>query len=356
MFTDATLMISVIIPVHNGGESFHRCLLSLAKSVPPPGEIIVVADGDTDGSWRLASELGALVLFIPIAGGPAKARNLGARTARGDILFFVDADVAVCPETVGKVAIALQNEPDIAALIGSYDDAPGETNFLSQYKNLFHHYVHQTASEEASTFWGACGAIRSEIFLEMGGFDESYRQPTVEDIDLGYRLKVAGYKIRLCKTLQVKHLKRWGVRSLLKADFFYRALPWTKLILRFRQTCPQDFRRVTNDLNLQLSSRISVILTYSLALVLVAAYWWSFLLVVAGVIILSLFALNAPLYQFFQRQRGLWFALGAIPWHWLYYLYSGLAFAIGIVFYVCDRIPTSISPTKNAGSNNQYSF
>ena len=100
---------------------------------------------------------------------------------------------------------------------------------------------------EASTFWGACGAICRDVFLSLGGFDESYRQPSIEDIELGYRLKQAGYRIKLCKTLQVKHLKHWGVVSLLKADFFYRALAWTQLILRNG--------KLINDLNLQLSSR-----------------------------------------------------------------------------------------------------
>jgi hypothetical protein len=60
-------------------------------------------------------------------------------------------------------------EPDLVALFGSYDDAPAATNFLSQYKNLLHHYMHQTAREEASTFWGACGAIRREVSLAVGG-------------------------------------------------------------------------------------------------------------------------------------------------------------------------------------------
>ena len=82
--------ISVIIPVHNGGADFRRCLVSLAAAVSPPREIIIVADGDTDGSWRLADSFGAQVLRLDGPGGPARARNLGARKAQGDILFFLD--------------------------------------------------------------------------------------------------------------------------------------------------------------------------------------------------------------------------------------------------------------------------
>ncbi|MBW4681916.1 MAG: glycosyltransferase family 2 protein [Microcoleus vaginatus WJT46-NPBG5] len=317
------LTVSVIIPVYNGGQDFHRCLSNLAAAMPQPIEIIVVADGDTDGSWLVAKEFGAKVLRFPTSGGPARARNLGARVANGEILFFVDADVAICPEAIGYVQSVFKREPDIAALIGSYDDAPGAGNFLSQYRNLFHHYTHQTACEEASTFWGACGAIRRDIFLEMGGFDESYRRPTIEDIELGYRLKEAGYRIRLCKPLQVKHLKRWEPISMLKADFFYRALPWTELLMRDS--------KIVNDLNLQVSNRISVVLTYALLIALIGAPWSSTCLLIAGLLALSLFTLNAPLYRFFKHQRGLRFALKTIPWHWLYYFYSGLAFAIGFI-------------------------
>ncbi len=217
-------------------------------------------------------------------------------------------------------------DPDLAALIGSYDDEPSETNFLSQYKNLFHHYVHQMAHEEASTFWGACGAIRRHVFLELGGFDESYRHPSIEDIELGYRLKQSGYRIRLFKMLQVKHLKRWGALSLLKTDFLRRALPWTQLILRDRH--------MINDLNLGLSSRISVMLIYGLLAVLVGAWWRPGLLALGGVLLLSLVAANIPLYRFFERKRGFGFTLKAIAWHWVYYFYGGLAFAIGLVRYV----------------------
>jgi len=329
MLSNTELTCSVIIPVHNGGPYFRTCLSKLAEALPRAAEIIVVADGDTDGSWRLAKEYGAKVIRIPESGGPARARNLGARAAQGDILFFVDADVAVCPEAIGYVLDIFQNNPYLGAMIGSYDDAPGSPNFLSQYRNLLHHYVHQNGCEEASTFWGACGGIRREIFLAVGGFNESYRRPSIEDIELGYRLKAAGYRIRLCKTLQVKHLKHWDAVSLLRADFFYRALPWTELILRDG--------KLTNDLNLQVSSRVSAMLAYGLLVCLVLAWLWLGFLAVGAVLGLVLFSLNAGLYRFLARKQGIWFALKSIPWHWLYYLYSGLAFAIGMVRHLSQK-------------------
>ena len=333
------LTLSVVIPVYNGGQSFHRCLSTLTAAVPSPDEIIVVADGDTDGSHQLAQEFGAQVIKLQTSGGPAKARNIGAREAKGDILFFVDADVAISPEVIKRVKNTFEADTGLAAIIGSYDDAPGDLGFLSQYKNLFHHYTHQIAREDASTFWGACGAIRRQIFLNLGGFNEGYRRPCVEDIELGYRLKRAGYKIRLDKELQVKHLKRWEAVSLLKAEFFYRALPWTALILRDRA--------LVNDLNLGWKSRLSVVLTYALLFAVAFSVRSPQLLTLAGGLLLVLLVINLPVYRFFYCKRGLLFTLKTIPWHWLYYFYSGLAFVIGHVrHWLQPQSAKFVSPTS----------
>jgi hypothetical protein len=121
-------------------------------------------------------------------------------------------------------------------------------------------------------------------------------------------------------------LKRWEIFSLLKADFFYRAIPWTELILRDRM--------FINDLNIGHSERLCVVLTYGLVGALIGAIWWAPLLAVGVLIMVALLVNNAPLYRFFLRKRGLRFALQSVPWHWLYYLYSGLAFAIGLARHV----------------------
>ena len=317
------ISISIVIPVYNGGDAFRHCLVSIKESLRSPDELIVVSDGDTDGSWQVAEDMGAKVLRLPGPGGPARARNIGTKAAKGDIIFFVDADVTLHPNTLSLVEQRFQQRPDLAALIGSYDDAPGADNFLSQYKNLFHHYTHQTSSEIASTFWGACGAIRRPIFLAVGGFDERYTKPCIEDIELGYRLKQAGHDIRLYKDIQVKHLKRWQPISLLRAEIVYRALPWTALIL--------SKQRFEADLNLSHTNRVSVIGVFSLILSLMAGFFVPWLWWMSVTISLGLLLINFNVYRFFYIKRGWWFTLRVIPWHWFYFFYGGGAFAYGLL-------------------------
>jgi len=342
--------VSIVIPVHNGGESFIRCVKSI-KKWNALAEVIVVADGDSDGSWKIAEESGFRVIRLPETGGPARARNVGAKAASRDILFFVDADVEIHPATVPRVVAAFQNNPDIVALIGSYDDSPGADNFLSQYKNLFHHYTHQDGKEAASTFWGACGAIKKNIFLEMGGFDEDYRKPCVEDIELGYRLRQAGYNIRLCKCVQVKHLKQWRTFSLLRAEIFYRALPWMALLLTIQKTDPEQYKAFSSDLNLKWSSRLSVILVYGLCLAGIAAIWWTPLIWSVILFLILLLLINWPIYRFFYRKRGGLFTLRVLPWHWLYFFYSGLAFVVGMVRHRVQQLFADFQLARRVSSS-----
>ncbi len=253
-------------------------------------------------------------------GRPRAARNIGAQRAGGDLLYFIDADVVAHADAIGKVRETFDEAPGLSALIGSYDDEPGSPQLLAQYKNLQHHYVHQTGGEEAFTFWAGCGAIRREVFESMGGFDASYAEPSIEDIELGYRLKAAGHRIRLRKDLQVKHLKRWTAVSLVKTDFFRRALPWSELILRQKN--------LANDLNINSASRLSVVCVYLLTLSLAAAPWFHQTLMLAAACTLALLVINQHFYRFFLRKRGPWFTVQILPWHWFYFFYSGLAFAI----------------------------
>ncbi len=193
-------LISVIIPVHNGEKHIEKCLDALIDSSYSPIEIIVVDDGSTDNTGLLSRQKGVTVFRLPKQSGPASARNSGAQDAHGKILLFIDSDVIVRRESISLIAAQLQRHPEIAAVFGSYDDEPAEANFVSQYKNLFHHFHHQDSAIEAFTFWAGCGAIRKNVFHEMSGFDQKrYAKPSIEDIELGYRIRKKGYRILLDK-------------------------------------------------------------------------------------------------------------------------------------------------------------
>ena len=322
------LRVSVVIPVYNGGDRFKRCLNSLAQSHRQPDELIVVCDDPKDDSWKVALQYGADVIRLPRNSGAAAARNRGAEQASGDIIFFVDADVILHPATLGQVVDSFVSHPNVDALIGSYDDSPAEPNFLSQYRNLLHHYTHQTSSPEASTFWGACGAIRRSAFKAIDGFDPRCGN-RVEDVELGYRLKAAGYQIRLCKHIQVKHLKRWQPIQMIRTDIFSRALPWTELLLRYGQPM--------NDLNLQVQNRLSVISAFASLGFLLAASFYPLAIAGMAIALVALWLLNLDIYRFFLRLRGKRFTIQAMAWHWLFYFYSGVAFAIGLARHHLPR-------------------
>lgn len=330
---DATQpLLSVVIPVYNGGQVFARCLGALYQSnCTVPWELVVVNDGSTDDSVQIAQAYSAQVLDTTGREGPAAARNLGAQAARGAYLFFIDADCEVHRDTLSQLSQVLHQRPDVDAVFGSYDDAPGASNFVAQYKNLLHHYIHQTSHETATTFWTGCGAIKRDIFLKLGGFDvQQFPRPSVEDIELGYRIKQAGGSILLAKQVQVKHHKAWTLSSLIKTDVCDRALPWTRLLLSQQSS-------FTNDLNLQMSSRLSVAMVYaSLALMLLSPVQ-VYSLFAAVLLMVGLLGLNSPIYRFFYERRGFRFMLVAIALHWLYYLYSGGAFIAAYGLHLGDR-------------------
>lgn len=306
--------LSIIMPLHVSSEQAAQALATAANA--EPDQLIVVVDGADLDAIALARRWATCVIPLACQGGPAVARNVGARAAQGELLFFVDSDVVISAETLPHIRHAF-TEPTLAALIGSYDAHPADPAFLSQYRNLLHHFTHQQSGGAAFTFWGACGAIRRTVFLQVGGFDEGYPHPSIEDIELGSRLRRAGYRIALDPTLQVTHLKKWTAGNMLHTDLLRRALPWSRLIL-----AGDGFEE---SLNIDRSQRLSVALAFLLLPLLMLSRRGSV------VTMSGLLWLNRAFYRFLWRERGGKFTLIAIFWHWVYFLCSGLGFLFAFV-------------------------
>jgi glycosyltransferase involved in cell wall biosynthesis len=311
--------ISVIIPAYNCAETIGLCLDSLSHSQYRLFECIVVDDHSEDETSEIARSFDSRVISLDHKEGAAHARNRGAEEARGDILLFIDADVTVYPDCLLKVSNSFAADPQVSALFGSYDDDPGRTNFLSQYRNLMHHFIHQSSQLEASTFWSACGAVRRDVFFAVGKYNENTRM--MEDIELGYRLKAHNFKIFLNKEIRVKHWKRYSFARLLRSDLFDRAIPWTELMWRYRQ--------FTRDLNLQGKHKLSGGIIILLFASLLGGIYSPWAISAVPVLLLLYFLLNRDFYKFFYHVKGLFFTVRVIPLHLLYYIYSMLGFVIG---------------------------
>jgi glycosyltransferase involved in cell wall biosynthesis len=323
--------LSVVVPVRNGGRDFEHCLKRLRDSAHSDFELIVVDDASVDGSAEVALRSGAILIRNSSPLGPAAARNLGARSARAPLIFFLDADVAVHRQTVTRALARFQADPGLSALIGSYDDVPAAPGLVSQYRNLLHHFVHQQGQFEddirpAHTYWTGCGVIRRDVFLEFGGFDPRlYPRPAIEDIELGYRLARAGHRIVLARDVLATHFKRWTLAEMVRTDIFSRGVPWMLLIKRSGI--------IETDLNVKASQKACVAFTGVAILGALATPFLPAAAFATAFALLAIMALNREFFEFLSRRKGLGFALRAFPLHVLYYCSCGVAVLIAMVLW-----------------------
>lgn len=312
---------SLIVPAHRGGPMLEACLDSIARLDPRPGEVIVAVDGADPAVRAAVARRGFTPLPCPTAPGVAATRNAGVRASRGAVLVFADSDTLLPTDHLARLTALWVRHPEAAAIIGSYDADPAAPGLVSRYRNLLHHYTHQRGAAEAQTFWAGCGAVRRDAFAAIGGFDEAYRIPSVEDIELGYRLRRAGHRIRLAADWQVKHLKRWRLRDLIVTDIGRRAIPWTRLLRREG--------RLDYDLNIDLTSRVNAALVCGGTALLVAGSVWRPGLPAGAILLAAAVVQNLPFYRFLRRTGGWPLAIGAVPLHWLYFAGATVGFLLG---------------------------
>ncbi|WP_307848842.1 glycosyltransferase family 2 protein [Microbispora oryzae] len=180
-------LVTVVVPNYNGARFLPLCLRAAREQTYDPIEIIVVDDHSTDESVRIARSAGVNVIHTPANGGAAVARNAGAAAANGEILFFVDADVALAPDAVATAVAILEADPGVGAACGIEDPEPlFRSGRVEDYRAIQHHYWSVASEGEVSFLWSAMFAIRATVFAEIGPFNPRLRY--TEEVDYGHRL------------------------------------------------------------------------------------------------------------------------------------------------------------------------
>src|SRR5215468_1182635 len=323
--------VSVVMPVHNAETTLEECLTKLGQSTFEDFEVVVVDDGSTARSPEILSRFPVRVVPSPGRVGPAAARNLGAQVATGKILFFIDSDVMVRPDTLRLLADGFE-QADVDGFCGVQAGEMRHRDLVSQYKNLWMRWTYLRQTGDVPLFYTTAAAIRRDAFLRVGGFDVGYATPNVEDTAFGQKLKRLGIRVRIHPHLEVEHVKRYSLGGLLRTDFM-RAVSLTRLKLRH----PTDLGE--NNTSVPSSYMASVPLGGLAVLGLAVGLgmgWWPAtavgLLAAGGV-----FGLNFGFLEAIRRSEGSARALAALPVLWLELLVVGVGTAIGLLSFPFGR-------------------
>ncbi len=193
--------VSVVVPLYNKAAWVQRALDSISRQTHAPLEVLVVDDGSTDGSDRIArahalAHPGFRVLRQPNA-GPGAARNAGAAQARGEVLAFLDADDEWAPDYLADAVSALQAWPEVASVTLGHRVVPGDEKRQRLWRRRRIPYGLFRATPETDVrrflhvlaYMSPCATvIRREPFLRHGGFHARGRCTYGEDAALFLRL------------------------------------------------------------------------------------------------------------------------------------------------------------------------
>ncbi|MFO1239605.1 MAG: glycosyltransferase [Sphingomonadaceae bacterium] len=314
--------VTVIVPAYNAQATIGPCLDAIRAALQPGDELIVYDDGATDDTNAMAKAAGARILRNEgRPKGPGYGRNAAAKAATADLLLFVDADVVIAPDVLDLLAQEISETGAIAAF-GSYDDHPRSDRYTSLYANLRHHFVHQNGPSEATTFWSGIGMIDRQTFLKFGGYDtDLFSHPSIEDVELGVRLKSKGYRIRLVHGAFGTHCKDWSLWRVWHTDVVRRAYPWSELIA--------DGRTQGLDLNVATGERITAFMAVASLLCLLAVPFFGS---AAGIAMLC-FCLaygfrNRKFFGFLAKRLPFPGLAVAVAMHWCYHIYATATFVL----------------------------
>lgn len=348
---ESDLRLTVVVPARNAAAYMETTLSALRASDLPRDawEMIVVDDASTDETASLAHRFADKVVSTGAAArGPAYARNRGAELASAPNIAFVDADVGVHADALRLMLETIDPDNGIVAAFGSYDDTPADERHVSQYRNLLHHYVHHRNAGETSTFWAGCGVVTAQAFRGVGMFDESFRRPQIEDIELGYRLRAAGGRIVIQPRIQGTHYKAWPVLPMLRTDLVDRAIPWVRLLM----SSPPKGRTPTPSLG---GREIAGTAAVAASLLLAAAsFIWSSaaLLTVALACAVFFLAINREFYSWLFHKRNGAVLARAIPLHFLYQVLNLIAVPAGVALHFRGRLRSFLAGSSDGNGTS----
>ena len=210
--------VSVIIVNYNGKKFLEKCLESLCKVNYENFEIIVVDNNSTDGSVELVTKNYPSIILLKLNSnkGFAEPNNIGAKIANGKYLLFLNNDTIVTPNFISEMVQVIENDKKIAIcqslLLKPDESVDSSGDFIDPLGVVYNSTKKTDEIREISSARGASMLIRKNIFDILEGFDEKF-YVSFEDVDLGWRTWMIGYKVILTPKSVVYHVGGQTIKS-----------------------------------------------------------------------------------------------------------------------------------------------
>ncbi len=203
--------VSVIIPALNEERYIKEVLEGLKEQTFKNFEAIIVDGGSIDNTVKIAKSYGARVI-VDKGSWIGEARNRGAREAKGEVLFFTNADTRPTPRTLETYLSVFKNKEIVAATgpLGPLESSDAIMRFCYQFVSVG--LAQFALAVGIPSISGSNFVVRREAFMKVGGFDEAFK--TYEDLDLSNRLKHHGdikYNKSALVYTSTRRIKAWGI-------------------------------------------------------------------------------------------------------------------------------------------------
>lgn len=318
------MKISAIIATYNE-PLLDKCLNSISASKDSNDiEVIVVDDGSNRVNVKKITDKYPNVRLFTFEKnkGPAAARNFGAKEAAGDIVFFIDSDAQVYPDTFAKINDRFRKDSSLQGLTISWSDEPVKNNFFNKFKTIEGNYMFTDLI--AKSFGSNGSAIYKDIYLKEGGFDENFKTAHAEDFYFGLKLFNKGYRIDLDKEILMKN-------SYLNKFFFKGMKKYCKRAFLRAMVLYQIKNKTETSYNSKIFKAL-YLLSLMIFLSLILSFFYFPLVFPALLLYLFFYRLSGNLYEKFYKKYGIFFWLKSVLFHYFYILIVSLSGVAGLLF------------------------
>ncbi|WP_018219672.1 glycosyltransferase family A protein [Salinispora pacifica] len=321
-----TPLVSVIVPSYNYAASLEVCLRAVLDQTYPAIEVLVVDDHSTDDSAAVACSLGVRVIALPDNGGCGRARNVGVANSAGEILFFVDADVAMAPDAVAEAVAVLTAEPQVGAVCGIEDPEPLlHDTAIARYRGLQYHHWSASGEGEVTFLFPAMCAIRRSVYDQVGPFNPALKQ--TEEVDYGYRLS-RRHRLLLTSRVRGRHDHDHELLPLLR-KLFHRA--------RLRIPLYARARRFATGFETAARAWGSLLAAATLPALLLAALAGPVWLLAPAALFGASITVDRAMYALVLRRRGVRFLLFFVAVHFMVNVTITTGVGVGVLQWLTSR-------------------